>query len=70
MKYLFLAVFLVFISTRTAFAYIDPGTGSLIVSSVLGALAAFTYTFRNFIQKFKDFLFSSKKNATRAKTKN
>lgn len=70
MKYLLLAVFFVLTSAQTSFAYIDPGTGSLIVSSVLGALAAFTYTFRNFIQKFKAFLFSPKKNVTRTKAKN
>jgi hypothetical protein len=36
-----------------AFAYVDPGSGSVIVSTVLGLIAAIGYTFRKYFYKLK-----------------
>ncbi len=37
----------------TAFAYVDPGSGSVIVTTVLGLFAAISYTFRKYFYKIK-----------------
>ena len=39
-----------------AYAYIDPGSASLIVSSVLGFIAAIGYTFRKYFFKLRGLL--------------
>ena len=41
----------------TAHAYIDPGSGSVIVTTVLGLVAAVGYTFRKYFYKIKRSLF-------------
>ena len=38
-----------------AFAYIDPGTGSLIIQSVIGAIAAIGVTIKLYWHKLKIF---------------
>lgn len=40
-----------------AHAYIDPGSGSVIVTTVLGLVAAIGYTFRKYFYKVKRTLF-------------
>ena len=37
----------------TAFAYVDPGSGSVIVTTVLGLIAAIGYTFRKYFYKVR-----------------
>jgi hypothetical protein len=36
-----------------AFAYVDPGSGSVIVTTILGLIAAIGYTFRKYFYKLK-----------------
>ena len=43
-----------------AYAYVDPGTGSVIVTSVLGFIAAIGYTFRKYFYKLKRKIFGNK----------
>jgi hypothetical protein len=43
-----------------AFAYVDPGSGSVIVTTILGLIAAVGYTCRKYFYKFKR-IFSGKK---------
>lgn len=45
-KILFLVIVWVTIFPSEAFAYLDPGTGSLVVQSVIAALAAVGYGLR------------------------
>jgi len=46
-----------------AFAYIDPGTGSLIIQGVIGAIAAVGVTLKIYWHKIKIFFAgNSKKN--------
>jgi hypothetical protein len=45
------------------FAYIDPGTGSLIVQSVIGAIAAIGVTLKIYWHKLKVF-FSKREPST------
>ena len=54
---LFTAVCLLLGMTENVYAYVDPGSGSVIVTTVLGFIAAISYTFRktfyNLKQKFQ-----------------
>jgi len=43
-----------------AYAYVDPGSGSVIVTTILGFIAAIGYTFRKYFYKLKRTLFGSK----------
>ena len=44
----------------TALAYVDPGSGSVIVTTVLGLIAAVSYTLRKYFYKIRK-LFAGKK---------
>lgn len=39
------------ISTRPSFAYLDPGSGSMLLTAILGILAATTYTLKGYFHK-------------------
>lgn len=43
-----------------AYAYVDPGSGSVIVTTILGFIAAIGYTFRKYFYKLKRSIFGSK----------
>jgi len=45
-KLLILTFGLTLLSPATAYAYVDPGSGSAIITAILGGIAAITYTFR------------------------
>ena len=44
-----------FLFTSSAFAYLDPGTGSIILQAIVGAFAAFFSTLYIFWEKVKIF---------------
>ena len=59
MKRLFLIFYIYFIFLiNNAYAYLDPGTGSIILQALLGAIAATT----SYIIFYWNKVFSSKKN--------
>lgn len=43
-----------------AFAYVDPGSGSVIVTTILGLIAAIGYTFRKYFYKIKRMITGKK----------
>lgn len=43
-------------STESAFAYLDPGTGSIVLQAILGGAAVALATGSLYIQKIKSFL--------------
>ena len=45
---------------NTAFAYVDPGSGSVIVTTILGFIAAIGYTFRKYFYKIKRMISRNK----------
>mgnify|MGYP006114167827 CR=1 FL=1 len=47
-------IFVLFLNTK-AFAYLDPGTGSIILQSILGAIAAGASYCAIYWQKIKNF---------------
>ena len=44
-----------FLFTSSAYAYLDPGTGSIILQAIVGAFAAFFSTLYIFWEKIKIF---------------
>jgi hypothetical protein len=50
-----------FILTTNAYAYIDPGTGTIIIQAIVGALAAGAVTIKIYWYKLKAF-FTKKKD--------
>jgi len=66
MKRLILLIFIIFTSNaNNAFAYLDPGTGSIILQAIIGAIAAGLTFFTNFWLKVKNFfkkIFKKKDN--------
>ena len=64
-KLIFLTLVIFLSNSNYAFAYLDPGTGSIILQAILGAIAAGLTFFTNFWQKVKNFfkkLFKKKDN--------
>ena len=43
-----------FAANQSAHAYIDPGTGSVVTTAILGFFAAIAYTFRKYMYRIKD----------------
>jgi hypothetical protein len=48
------------VSVGNAFAYLDPGTGSIIVQGIIGAIAGGLVVGRMYWQKLKGFFSRSK----------
>ncbi len=55
-----LVVVVSLLTPLTAHAYVDPGSGSVIVTTILGVLAAIGYTFRKYFYKLKRMIFGKK----------
>jgi hypothetical protein len=45
----------------SAYAYIDPGLGSILIQSIIGAIAAVSFAIKIYWQKIKDFFIKRKK---------
>ena len=54
------AFVLMLLEPTLAFAYVDPGSGSIIVTSILGLIAAIGYTFRKYFYKLKRMVLGNK----------
>lgn len=50
------ALFLILLPATQAHAYVDPGSGSVIVTTILGLLAAIGYTFRKYFYRMRRML--------------
>ena len=48
-----------------AHAYIDPGSGSAIITAILGAIGAVGYAFRKYYYKLKNLLFGKRNKPTK-----
>tara|TARA_B110000438_G_scaffold247318_1_gene249394 strand:+ start:129 stop:338 length:210 start_codon:yes stop_codon:yes gene_type:complete len=56
MRIKFLTLYFLFILIENAYAYIDPGTGSLILQLILGGIAAAFAMINGLLYKIKKFL--------------
>ena len=52
---LFLSLTLYMLLTSNSFAYLDPGTGSIILQAIIGFIAASIATLTVYWNKFKNF---------------
>lgn len=69
-KDVFVLAALVFgLSSQNAYAYVDPGSGSVIVTTILGLIAAVGYTFRKFFYNLKRKLSGSKESVNEEEQK-
>ena len=59
----FTALF-VLILTSHAYAYIDPGTGSVVTTAIIGFIAAAGYTMRKFFYRLTDMFRSKQSSAS------
>jgi len=56
-KYLFLSTIIIYFSlSNSSYAYLDPGTGSIILQAILGFIAASLATLSFYWNKVKTFL--------------
>ena len=46
--------------TSDAYAYLDPGTGSILIQGAIAAIAAGAFTVRNYWHRIKGFLIGKK----------
>jgi hypothetical protein len=51
----FAAFTFLFLKSYPAYAYIDPGTGSIVTTAILGAFAALAYTIRLYLARFREW---------------
>ena len=61
-----LSIFIFFLSSVKAYAYLDPGTGSMIIQALLGVLAAIRAYITLYWRKFKNLInkiFQKKKDS-------
>lgn len=59
-KHFAFATLVLFIaSAQQAYAYIDPGSGSVLMSAILGFTAAIAYTARKYFYKLKNIFSKS-----------
>tara|TARA_Y100000816_G_C26089814_1_gene575740 strand:- start:1570 stop:1779 length:210 start_codon:yes stop_codon:yes gene_type:complete len=66
-KVFFLSVSLVFfLSINPALAYIDPGSGSAIISAIVGFIAAIVITIKTYWYKLKSFFFKKNKDESKS----
>jgi hypothetical protein len=54
-------VFIFILTPSSAFAYIDPGTGGVIIQAIIGILATFSIFFSKIKKKIKFFIIFFKK---------
>ncbi len=51
-----LSTILAFAMMSNAHAYIDPGSGSVLTTAIIGFFAAIAYTFRKYFYKLKNLI--------------
>ena len=61
MKKLYLSGFFYFVFTVNAYAYLDPGTGSIILSAIIAGLVTIKTYWKMLIEKIKNFFNKKKK---------
>ena len=63
MKVFFItSVFYLVTLTTKAYAYLDPGTGSIILTAIISSLAFLSFKIKTLFKKIKNFLKKEKRN--------
>ena len=68
-KFFIISFTLIFFYKVNAYAYLDPGTGSIILQALAGAIAAISSFFYYYGKKIKDFFKKFKKENKEDKKK-
>ena len=68
MKKFYLIIYLYFFFTSNAYAYLDPGTGSVILSAIVAGIVAIKSYWNLILSKIKNLF--KKKNTQEDKEKN
>jgi hypothetical protein len=68
MKVFLNAIFFIFITCSTAFAYLDPGSASIWLQAIAAGLAGIVSTYRLWLDKFLSF-FKKKKEEKKTEDK-
>ena len=55
-KIIIITYIYLFLSSKYAHAYLDPGTGSIIIQAIIGVFLAGTLTFKAWSRKLKNFI--------------
>ena len=65
-NFIFLIIYILMLTTKSAHAYLDPGTGSVILQAIIAAIAAASATVTFYWRKIKMKIKSlfTKKNKT------
>ena len=64
-NFIFFVIFIFFVSTKNAFAYLDPGTFTIIINFLIALFAGIVAYVTMFWRKMRDFfskIFKNKKN--------
>ena len=69
-RYIFLAVITCIIGTQQAFAYIDPGSGSAIMSAIIGIFVAIGITAKTYWYKLKSVFHLLKSSGKKESSRN
>ncbi|MGZ2403905.1 hypothetical protein [Rhizobium ruizarguesonis] len=64
-----LSILLMLSFSSSAHAYVDPGSGSIVASAILGFFAAIAYTFRKTFYRIKDAIVGRSKPSVTTKEK-
>ena len=66
LKIFFLVLNLIlFLSIKPAMAYIDPGSGSAIISAIIGFIAAIVISIKTYWYKIKSFFSNKSKDKSK-----
>jgi len=60
---------LILIIPINAYAYIDPGSGSALITAILGFFAAIIYSFKKFFYNLKDKFKSESESESESESK-
>lgn len=55
MVYRYIGIVLLFLSSTEVHAYLDPGTGSILIQGLIAAIAGGLFTLRIYWQKVRNF---------------
>ena len=58
-----LSFFFILMSNTNAYAYLDPGLGSILLQGIIAGVAAVSLTIKIYWRKIKDFFKKKKKKA-------
>ena len=64
-KFSLVVFFILIASFKPAYAYLDPGTGSAIISAMIGFFVVAGVTVKTYWYKFKDLFKSEKSNKSK-----